>query len=186
MRSAKPSTIDARLADQHRIVLGPPRQHLDGAADFLVTPDHGIELAVTRGLRQITGIFLQRVIGVLGRRRIRGAALAQRFDRGIERLRRDAGIGQDLPGLARLVHRQSEQQPLNRDKAVAGLLAGLFRGIERPRQSRIEIDLPGAAAGNLRPLVQRRLDGGQSRARVTPGAVDQPRGEPFRVIEQDF
>ncbi len=60
---------DARLADQHRIVLGPPRQHLNGAADFLVAADDGIELAVTRGLRQVAGIFLQRVIGVLGRRR---------------------------------------------------------------------------------------------------------------------
>ena len=37
---------DARLADQHRIVLGAPRQHLDGAADFLVAPDDRVELAL--------------------------------------------------------------------------------------------------------------------------------------------
>ncbi len=37
---------DAGLADQHRIVLGAARQHLDGAADFLVAADHRIELAV--------------------------------------------------------------------------------------------------------------------------------------------
>ena len=42
---------DARLADQHRIVLGAPRQHLNGAADFLVAADHRVELAVARGLR---------------------------------------------------------------------------------------------------------------------------------------
>ena len=58
---------DAGLADQHRIVLGPARQHLNGAADFLVAADHRIELAVAGGLREIAGIFLQRVIGVLGR-----------------------------------------------------------------------------------------------------------------------
>ena len=81
---------DAGLADQHRIVLGAPGENLDGAADFLVAPNHRIELAVARGLRQIAGIFLQRVIGVLGRRGIRGAALAQGFDRSIEGLRRDA------------------------------------------------------------------------------------------------
>ena len=57
---------DAGLADQHRIVLGAPRQHLNGAADFLVAPDHRIELAVARRLGEIAGIFLQRVIGVLG------------------------------------------------------------------------------------------------------------------------
>ena len=42
---------DAGLADQHGIVLGAAGQHLDGAADFLVAPDHGVELAVARRLR---------------------------------------------------------------------------------------------------------------------------------------
>ena len=58
---------DAGLADQHRIVLGAAGQHLNGAANFLVTADYRIELAVTRHLREIAGVFLQRVIGVLGR-----------------------------------------------------------------------------------------------------------------------
>ena len=86
---------DAGLADQHRIVLGAARQHLDGAADFLVAADHRIELAVARGLGEIAGIFLQRVIGVLGRGAIGGAALAQRLDGGVEILRRDAGRFQE-------------------------------------------------------------------------------------------
>ena len=67
---------DAGLADQHRIVLGPARQHLNGAADFLIAADHRIEFAVARGLREIAGIFLQRIIGVLGGGGIGGAALA--------------------------------------------------------------------------------------------------------------
>jgi len=58
---------DAWLADQHRIVLGAARQHLDGAADFLVAADDRIELAVARRLGEVARIFLQRVIGVLGR-----------------------------------------------------------------------------------------------------------------------
>ena len=81
---------DAGLADQHRIVLRAPRQHLDGAADFLVAADHRVELAVARRLRQVARIFLQRVIGVLGRRGVGRAALAQRLDGGVEVLRRDA------------------------------------------------------------------------------------------------
>ena len=36
---------DARLADQHRVVLRAPLQHLDRAADLVVPADHGIELA---------------------------------------------------------------------------------------------------------------------------------------------
>ena len=36
---------DAGLADQHRVVLGAPLQHLDGAADLIVAADDRIELA---------------------------------------------------------------------------------------------------------------------------------------------
>ncbi len=68
---------DAGFADQHRIVLGAARQHLHGAADFLVAADDRIEFALARGLGEIAGVFLQRVIGVLGGSRIRRAALAQ-------------------------------------------------------------------------------------------------------------
>ena len=35
----------ARLADQHRVVLRAPRQHLDDAADLLVAADDRVELA---------------------------------------------------------------------------------------------------------------------------------------------
>ena len=57
---------DARLADQHRIVLGAARQHLDGAPDLLVAADHRIELALGRGLGEVAGVALQRVVGLLG------------------------------------------------------------------------------------------------------------------------
>ena len=36
---------DARLADEHRVVLGAARQHLDDPADLLVAADDGVELA---------------------------------------------------------------------------------------------------------------------------------------------
>ena len=62
---------DAGLADQHRIVLGAAGEHLDGAPDFLVAADHRIDLAVARRLGEVAGIFLERVVGVLGRRRYR-------------------------------------------------------------------------------------------------------------------
>ena len=72
---------DAGLADQDRVVLRAPRQNLDGAADLLVAADHRVELAVARRLGEVAGIFLQRVVGVLGRRVVGGAALAERVDR---------------------------------------------------------------------------------------------------------
>ena len=44
---------DAGLADQHRIVLGPAGEHLDGAADFLVAADDRVELALARRLGEV-------------------------------------------------------------------------------------------------------------------------------------
>src|SRR5689334_23553019 len=64
---------DAGLADQDGIVLGAARQHLDGAANFLVAADHRVELAVACRLGEVAGVFLQRVIGVLGGRAVGGA-----------------------------------------------------------------------------------------------------------------
>ena len=78
---------DARLADQQRVVLGAPRQDLDGAADFLVAADHRIELARAGHLGEVARVFLQRVIALLGGGRIGGAALADVVDRLVQRLR---------------------------------------------------------------------------------------------------
>src|SRR5262249_20489975 len=75
-------------------------------------------------------------------------------------------------------------KPLDGDKAVASLLAGLLGRIEHARERRIEIDLASAAARNLRALGQRRLDGGQGLPRVAPRPVDQAGGEPLGVVEQ--
>ena len=81
---------DAGLADQHRIVLGAARQHLDGAADFLVAADHRIELAVARRLGQVAGIFLQRVIAFSADALSAVRPLRSVVDRLVEALRRDA------------------------------------------------------------------------------------------------
>ena len=161
MRSARPSTIAVLPTPgspiSTGIVLGAAGQHLDGAADFLVAADHGVELAVARGLRQVAGIFLQRVIGVFGRRAIGGAALAQGLDRRVEVLRRDAALAENAAGLAALLKRQPKQQPLDRDKAVAGLLGGLFPPHRRRAPVGRKIDLPGAASRDFRQLLERVL-----------------------------
>ncbi len=50
---------DARLADQHRIVLRAPREHLDDAADFLIAADHRIELPLLSPFDEIDAVLLQ-------------------------------------------------------------------------------------------------------------------------------
>ena len=56
----------AGLADQHGVVLGPPRQYLDGAAYFLIAPDHRVQLALARQRGDVASVFLQRVKAGLG------------------------------------------------------------------------------------------------------------------------
>ena len=53
---------DAGLADQHRVVLGPAREHLDHAADLLVAADHRVELALAGQRGQVAAVLLQRLV----------------------------------------------------------------------------------------------------------------------------
>ena len=57
---------DAGLADQHRVVLGTPRQHLDHAADLGVAADDRVELALLGARGQVDGVLLQRLVRRLG------------------------------------------------------------------------------------------------------------------------
>ena len=50
----------AGLADEHRVVLRAARQHLNGAADFLGTPDDRVQLALARLLGQVLAVLLER------------------------------------------------------------------------------------------------------------------------------
>ena len=56
----------AWLADQHRVVLGAPRQDLDGAPDLLVATDDRVELAGARHRGQVAAVLLERLVGRLG------------------------------------------------------------------------------------------------------------------------
>ena len=57
---------DAGLADEHRVVLRPAREHLDDAADLVVAADDRIELALARELGEVAAVALERLIGALG------------------------------------------------------------------------------------------------------------------------
>ena len=56
----------ARLADQHRVVLRPARQHLDDAADLLVATDDRVELSLLGERGQVAAELLERLVGLLG------------------------------------------------------------------------------------------------------------------------
>ena len=54
---------DARLADEHGVVLGAAREHLDHAADLVVAADDRIELALARELGEVAAVALERLVG---------------------------------------------------------------------------------------------------------------------------
>ena len=56
---------DARLADEHGVVLGAAREHLDAAADFVIAADDGIELVLLRQLREVAPVFFERLVSGL-------------------------------------------------------------------------------------------------------------------------
>ncbi len=57
---------DARLADEHRVVLGAPRQHLHHAADLLVAADDRVELALARQAGEVARVLLEGLVLALG------------------------------------------------------------------------------------------------------------------------
>ena len=65
---------DAGLADEHRVVLGPARQHLDHATDLFVAADDRVELALLGERRQVAAVAFERLVLVL--RVLVGHALA--------------------------------------------------------------------------------------------------------------
>ena len=89
---------DAGLADQHRVVLGAAREHLDDAADLLVAADHRVELALRGELGQVAAVPLEGLVGRLGilrRDALAAAHLLQRLHQAL------AGEAEFLEHLAR-------------------------------------------------------------------------------------
>ena len=113
---------DARLADEHRVVLRAARQHLDDAADLVVAADDRVELALAGRLGEVAAVLLERLellLGVLARDAVAAAHLAQR--------------GEQLLALDAEPVGQREQQVLGRQVLVVQLLAGVVGALERLR-----------------------------------------------------
>ena len=176
----------AGLTDQHRVVLGAAGEHLDGAADFLVTADHRIKLASPRRLGQVAGIFLQRIKTVFGAGRISRAALADAVDGFVQRLRGDAGTFQRLAGFGGGGERQRNQQPFDGDNAVAGLHRHLLGGIEHAHRIIVPRQALRAAARYLGDLGQRLIGELQCGGRRAASRLDQAGSVALLIFQQGF
>ena len=117
----------AGLADEHRVVLGAPAEHLDDAADLLVAADDRVELAGAGRLGEVAPVLLQRLVGVL--RLLAGdpPGAAHVLEHGQDPVAGDAGGLERLADGA-LVLGEREQQVLAGDVLVLerlGLVLGL-------------------------------------------------------------
>ena len=136
---------DAGFADQHRVVLGAARQHLDDAADFLVAPDHRIQLALAGQLRQVAAVLLEGLVLVFGIRIGDALAAAHAGERFEHPLARHAALLQlvDRDGAAGLAQ-DAQQQVLGAHILVLHGLGFGLRGIEHDAHARGEVRLRSA------------------------------------------
>jgi hypothetical protein len=124
---------DAGLADQHGIVLGPALQHLDRAPDFLVAPDHRIELALLGAFGHVDGVLRQRLARVLGVRIGHVLAAAQARDRALERRLLEPGFLQQAAEFA-LIAEGGDEEQFAREIGVALLLRELVGEIQQAHE----------------------------------------------------
>ncbi len=174
---------DARLADEHRVVLGAALQHLDGAADLIVAPDDRIELARGGARGQIDGVLLQRLPALL-RVGVGYLLAAPHFlDRLLHRAAYDAGIAEDARQIAVLEGREHEE--LARDELIAALLRQLVGDVEDAVEVVGDVDFPGRAL-HLGQAIERGAELGAQPVDVGPCLDEQrPHGAALAVEERE-
>ena len=131
---------DARLTDEHGVVLRPPGQDLDDAADLFVAADDRIELAVFGQLGQVTTVLLEGL--VLGLRvLIRDALVAANL---AERAQQRLVCGSVVLDDRHVGER--EQHVLGRDVLVLQALGLPLRLLEVLAQRLAQVGLTSSAA----------------------------------------
>ncbi len=110
---------DARFADEHGVVLRLAREDADRAADLLVAPDDGVELAGARECDEVASVLLERLVRRFGIRRGDTLAAAHVLQRLHHELARDAALGERAPGGGRPAFvAERQEQMLRRDVLV--------------------------------------------------------------------
>ena len=144
---------DAGLTDQHRVVLGPALQHLDGAPDLIVAPDHRIELAGSGTRGEIDGVLLERLAALFRVGIGDFFPAAHLIDSLLEGTAHEARFLEQARERALLEGGEHEQ--LARNELVATLLRELVGDVEDAIQVVGDMDLPGRAF-DLRQAIEQR------------------------------
>ncbi len=164
---------DARVTDQHGVVLAAAGEDLDGLLDLLVPADHRVDAPLPCQFGEVAAVLVQ------GRRVRRARPLGlgdlRRLGRGG---RREAGRVQDVPGGRVGVRGQGAEHVLRADVAVAAgpghvvrVQQGPFGGRGEGQRGRRRCVLR-AVLGRARPVVDLR----RQRVGIGPGLAEQGPG----------
>ena len=141
---------DARLADQHRIILGAARQYLDHAPNLFVASDYRIDLAGRGELGQVATIFFERLISRLGIRRRDALIAADLLQHGHQLVVGQAGLAQNFCCRAGFVEHR-DQHVLDRHVFVLEFARFLLGAREHAAQALGRINLPAVGAAAALP-----------------------------------
>ncbi len=177
---------DAGLADQHGVVLGAPRQHLDDAADLGVAADDRVELAVAGGAAvRSTPYFSSawKVPSGSGAGDPRRAAHRLAARRPAPSAWRRAACS--TSATVAVLRGQGEQQVLGRDVLVAAVAGLALGGVEDGEQRRGRLRRgDGGAAGARAARRPARWRVGAHGQRVGADGLQQRAGQALGVVEQ--
>ena len=171
----------ARLADEHGVVLGPPRQHLDHAADLGIAADHRIEFALGSPLREVDAVFLES-LKLLLRILVRDPRLAAY---GLQpRQQFLLADGRQLEDVLRLRGHlgQGEQEVVGGDELVLHLVRLGRRRLEDLDQFLVGLRL--GAAGDLGQVGEFGRDDPLQVSAVGPDLLQQRPHDPLTLAEQ--
>ncbi len=174
---------DAGFTDQDRVVLRTPRQHLHHTADFFVTPDDGIELALARDFGEIASEALQRLVLALWLLIGDAMGAAHSLERRQQVFAAYALGREQLARAGTLLFGEREQQVLGRDIGITQRLRVLIRAVEHARQLARQRRLD-AATGLLGEALDLALGFGLKLRDVEPGLLQQRHDDAFLLLQE--
>ncbi|KAG0946421.1 hypothetical protein G6F31_014327 [Rhizopus arrhizus] len=172
----------AGFADQHRVVLGPALQHLDGAADFLVTADHRIQLAALGARGQVDGVLFQRLPLLFGILRLNVLAATQLVDGSLQARLVGTGGAQRHAQRAAILQR-GQHEPLAGNEGITVLLGQLVGLVQQAPQVVAQRNVAGLA-GHLGQRVQRLGQALAQHRHVHPGLGQQRARAATLLVQQ--
>ena len=129
---------DARIPDQDRVVLRPPREDLHDPADLVVAADDGVELPSAGELGQVARVALERLVFLIGGRVGHAGRAADLLEGREERGFRESVLREELRRGRPSVPDEREEEMLGGDVVVAELAGDLLGEIDELHERRRE------------------------------------------------